>query len=166
MDKIKTPNKNKSDYFPSPGDYAIVNRDGVDLLTIIHVKGIDEENVNSYITLCLNNGIIMNGGDWVIGDNSIFEQITEEQFQSEFNKFDYKYDPKTHTAIKKRWRAEIGNSYWTFTDIIRVQRCIEDDDKIDQINYDIGNYFQTEEIAQRACDLFLESLKKFNNNLK
>ena len=70
------------------------------------------------------------------------------------------------TAHKRRWRAELGEPYWIFTDFIRVLKCIEQNDKVDLKFYQTGNYFQTKEIAQQACDLFSESLKKFNNNFK
>ena len=70
------------------------------------------------------------------------------------------------TAHKRRWRAKLGEPYWIFTDFIRVLKCIEQNDKVDLKFYQTGNYFQTEEIAQQACDLFLESLKEFNKNLK
>lgn len=80
-------------------------------------------------------------------------KISKEELQSEFNKLGYEYDFKTHTA-KKRWRAKLGEPYWIFTDFIRVLKCIEQNDKVDLKFYQIGNYFQTEEIAQHACDLF------------
>ena len=70
------------------------------------------------------------------------------------------------TAHKKRWRAELGKYYWGITEDIEPIEYREDNDSFDYRNYKIGNYFQTEEIAQQACDLFLESLKEFNNNLK
>lgn len=70
------------------------------------------------------------------------------------------------TATKKRWRAELGKYYWGITEDIEPIEYREDNDSFDYRNYKIGNYFQTEEIAQQACDLFLESLKEFNNNLK
>ena len=70
------------------------------------------------------------------------------------------------TATKKRWRAELGKYYWGITEDIEPIEYREDNDSFDYRNYKIGNYFQTEEIAQQACDLFLEGLKEFNNNLK
>ena len=70
------------------------------------------------------------------------------------------------TAHKRRWRAELGKYYWGITEDIEPIEYREDNDSFDYRNYKIGNYFQTEEIAQQACDLFLESLKEFNNNLK
>ena len=70
------------------------------------------------------------------------------------------------TAHKKRWRAKLGEPYWIFTDSIRVQKFIEQNDKVDRTFYETCNYFQTKEIAQQACDLFSESLKEFNNNFK
>lgn len=70
------------------------------------------------------------------------------------------------TAHKKRWRAKLGEPYWSITSDIEPIEFREDNDSVDYRNYRIGNYFQTKEIAQQACDLFLKSLKEFNNNLK
>ena len=70
------------------------------------------------------------------------------------------------TAHKRRWRAKLGKYYWGITEDIEPIEYREDNDSFDRKNYKIGNYFQTEEIAQQACDLFSENLKEFNNNLK
>ena len=91
-------------------------------------------------------------------------KISKEELQSEFNKLGYEYDFKTHTANKKHWRAKIGEYYWSIAEAIEPVKYREDNDSFDNKNYKIGNYFQTEAIAKKACDLFLESLKEFNNN--
>ena len=59
------------------------------------------------------------------------------------------------TAHKRRWRAKLGKYYWgRITEDIEPIEYREDNDSFDYRNYKIGNYFQTEEIAQQACDLF------------
>lgn len=111
---------------------------------------------------------VVNNPDLTNGINAYNDltKITSEELQSEFNKLGYEYDFQTHTATKKRWRAKRGKYYWGITEDIEPVEYREDNDSFDNKNYKIGNYFQTEEIAQQACDLFLESLKEFNNNLK
>jgi hypothetical protein len=93
-------------------------------------------------------------------------KISKEELQSEFNKLGYEYDFKTHTANKKRWRAKLGEYYFGIAEAIELVKYREDNDSFDNKNYKIGNYFQTQAIAQKACDLFSESLKEFNSNLK
>ena len=110
----------------------------------------------------INNPVLTNG----INAYNDLNKITREELQSAYNKLGYEYDFQTNTAHKRRWRAKLGEPYWIFTEFLSVLKCIEQNDKIDLKFYQIGNYFQTEEIAQQACDLFLESFKKINNNLK
>ena len=112
--------------------------------------------------LVVNNPVLSYG----INAYNDLTKITSEELQSEFNKLGYEYDFQTHTATKRRWRAKLGEPYWIFTDFARVLKCIEQNDKVDLKFYQTGNYFQTKEIAQQACDLFLESLKEFNKNFK
>ena len=110
----------------------------------------------------VNNHVLTDG----IDAYNDLNKITREELQSAFNKLGYEYDFQTHTATKRRWRAKLGKYYWGITEDIEPIEYREDNDSFDYRNYKIGNYFQTEEIAQQACDLFLESLKEFNNNLK
>src|SRR5690606_25987851 len=48
------------------------------------------------------------------------EKLTPEEFQSEFEKLGYVYDFETHTAHKKRWRAEKGCWYYFLSDRMEV----------------------------------------------
>lgn len=126
-----------------------------DLLAPQHYIDLDEP-------LVVNNPVLADG----INAYNDLTKITREELQSEFNKLGYEYDFQTHTAHKRRWRAKLGEPYWIFTDSIRVLKFIEQNDKVDRTFYETCNYFQTKEIAQQACDLFSESLKEFNENLK
>ena len=61
---------------------------------------------------------------------------------------------------KERWRAEEGNSYYCLNSILFVTNP-DHLYEFDDIRYSIGNYFQTEEQAQRAADLLQKSLAEF-----
>ena len=156
-------------YVPKVGD--CVKLDKGNIILYFFVENETAEYVNSKYMVVgdaieFDNDYDKFGGYLKNSYNRIYTKITPKELQSEFNKLGYEYDFKTHTATKKRWRAKLGEPYWIFTDFIRVLKCIEQNDKVDLKFYQTGNYFQTEEIAQQACDLFSESLKEFNNNFK
>lgn len=60
----------------------------------------------------------------------------------------------------ERWRAKDGGNYWFVTDIFRVLGDTEADHKRDKILYESGNYFQTQEQAQKFADY----CKQYFNN--
>lgn len=88
------------------------------------------------------------------------EKITPEEFQSEFDKLGYVYDFETHTAHKKRWRAERAGEYYiinSLTDILKVKEFYcEDDDLL----YSIGNYFKTQDEAEVKVNEIKKLLKQ------
>ena len=149
-------------YVPKVGDCVkIYYTDGSIYLCVVDtVNGrcVKSKSYFSYGEFSSENGCFI--------EYSKIEQITLADYKYELEKIGYVYDELTDTVHKKRWRAKLGEPYWIFTDSIRVQKFIEQNDKVDRTFYETCNYFQTKEIAQQACDLFLESLKKFNNNLK
>ena len=155
-------------YVPKVGD--CVKLDKGNIILYFFVENETAEYVNSkYMVkgdaIEFDNDYDKFGGYLKNSYNRIYTKITPKELQSEFNKLGYEYDFKTHTANKKRWRAKLGEYYWGIAEAIEPVRYREDNDSFDNKNYKIGNYFQTEKIAQKACDLYLESLKEFNNNL-
>lgn len=117
---------------------------------------------------------IIHSEDVVIGeDGKIFkaqivstfksiEKLTPEEFQSEFENHGYVYDFKTHTAHKKRWRAEYGETYYFVSGAFEIEYNAESGHTIDDKRYKSGNYFETEEACQKYCDYMKEcSLKYF-----
>ena len=59
----------------------------------------------------------------------------------------------------KRWRAEEGGEYYSFTDDLKIADCIDDYNEFDYSLYKSGNYFQTKEQCQQAIDKIKEVLK-------
>lgn len=156
-------------YVPKVGDCVKLDKEGV--ILYFFVENETDQYVNSKYTIKgdiieSDNNYNKLGGYFKNSYDRIYTKITPEELQSAFNKLGYEYDFQTHTATKKRWRAKLGKYYWGITEDIEPIEYREDNDSFDYRNYKIGNYFQTQEIAQQACDLFLESLKEFNNNLK
>ena len=81
--------------------------------------------------------------------------ITEEE-----NRIVIEFEPE-------RWRAEEGDVYSSlgFSDFT-VFKTKEDGMYLDERRYDAGNYFKTEEQAEKARELIIETLKKFHEENK
>ena len=115
---------------------------------------------------------IIHSGEVVIGENGeIFkaqivstfksiEQLTPEEFQAEFEKLGYVYDFETHTAHKKRWRAEKGCEYYFFSNRLEVNADIDIYVGLDNQRHNIGNYFKTEEDAEAKVNEIKKLLKQ------
>ena len=60
-------------------------------------------------------------------------------------------------GIHKRWRAEKGKKYYFLNTECEIRNIWEDKTKEDETRYNLGNYFKTEEEAQKVK----EELDKF-----
>ena len=59
-----------------------------------------------------------------------------------------------------RWRAKIGEKYYFISDCLDVDFNSEDSDEYDDSYYAAGNYFKTEEAAERAAEKIRKILKE------
>ena len=91
---------------------------------------------------------------------SSIEKITPEEFQAEFEKLGYVYDFETHTAHKKRWRANRGCEYFFFSSLLEVHTDIDIYASLDNKRYNIGNYFKTKEDAEAKVNEIKKLLKQ------
>nr|DAG03369.1 MAG TPA: hypothetical protein [Siphoviridae sp. ct6rT12] len=55
-------------------------------------------------------------------------------------------------GIRKRWRAEEGESYYTISGVDAIKIDTENLVELDNRRYEMGNYFQKEEEAQKIID--------------
>lgn len=55
-------------------------------------------------------------------------------------------------GIKKRWRAEYGNTYYYITSIFDIVTSKEYNYEIDDECYKVGNYFETKEEAEEYAE--------------
>ena len=90
------------------------------------------------------------------------EKITPEEFQAEFEKLGYVYDFETHTAHKKRWRAEHGKNYFFVTGVSEIQKSTEIRHRIDDLRHKLGNYFKNEEEAKPYRDYMFQHSLNFH----
>ena len=83
--------------------------------------------------------------------NNLVESL--ELFLQEFNK---KY------GIPKRWRVEKGKKYYFLNTECEIRNIWEDKTKEDETRYNLGNYFKTEEEAEKVkieLDKFWERVR-------
>ena len=63
------------------------------------------------------------------------------------------------TYESKRWRAERGEYYYYINSMGLIQFNTETHDSADNRLYEIGNYYQTYELAEKARDFVLQAYK-------
>ncbi len=56
-----------------------------------------------------------------------------------------------NSQMNTRWRAEENEKYWCIIDEC-VYRSLEANENCDKARYEIGNYFRTEEAAEKAVE--------------
>lgn len=64
-----------------------------------------------------------------------------------------------------RWRAGIGEEYFSFDIALRVQQFVEDNDTCDNAFYDALNYFRTKEQTEEAARRVKKTLRKYHEEL-
>lgn len=124
------------------------------------------------------NGLFITFGHWKPNscDYVVFEKekiycndpslrkITPSEFQAEFEKLGYVYDFETHTAHKKRWRAEEGDSYFYVDVEYDVLNCHDNRDSFDNRLFKNGNYFKTKSDAERLAEIIKKETINFHKN--
>ena len=61
-------------------------------------------------------------------------------------------------GIKKRWRAKKGDYFYYIDFLFETERTVEAFTKKDEVSYNLGNYFKTEQEAQE----YAEYIKKYS----
>lgn len=61
-------------------------------------------------------------------------------------------------SIKKRWRAKQGDYFYYIDFLFETERTVEAFTKKDEVSYNLGNYFKTEQEAQE----YAEYMKKYS----
>ena len=95
--------------------------------------------------------------EWELLDN--WELINSTQ-KTEIENF-VKYINSTY-GIPKRWRVEKGKKYYFLNTECEIRNIWEDKTKEDETRYNLGNYFKTEEEAEKVkkeLDKFWEKVR-------
>ena len=94
------------------------------------------------------------------------QQLTPEEFQAEFEKLGCVYDFETHTAHKKRWRAEEDGEYYFMIGSFEIKIACEYNCVTDDLRFKNGNYYKTKEQAEQYRDFMLKKSLEFHTNNK
>ena len=93
---------------------------------------------------------------------------TEEEKQLLFDKMKEQrllWNAEKKRVEKIRWRAGIGEKYFSFDTALRVQQFVEDNDTYDNAVYDALNYFKTKEQNEEAARRVKKTLRKYHEEL-
>jgi hypothetical protein len=84
-----------------------------------------------------------------------FEIATKEQEKILFDalaKEGLKWNSIEKKIEKIRWRAKVGDDYWTIISSGDIESLTETNNEFDALAWNYGNYFRTEEIATSMRD--------------
>ena len=81
-----------------------------------------------------------------VGEHELITNEEKECIENFVNLVNQKY------GIPKRWRAEKGEKYFLVSASGLIEFRIETDGPYDKLKYNLGNYFQTKEEAQKIID--------------
>ena len=153
------------------GDVVFLNIQGDDKIYqhIIITKSIYGNRHYFYVDFCINDNDLYYGykSMWFSKENiKSIRYATDEEKQELFNKLanqkQLRWDEKELKFEGIRWRAEKGEKYWCITDIGTVVSSIDFYIPFDNILYNLRNYFQTEELANKALPKWKEFFKSLS----
>ena len=140
--------------------------------TILIFKENHEDNIShfrSYYDITNQAGIcwIPNNEDnyWVI---KAFRHATEEEKKLLFDKMKeqgLKWNAEEKKVEKIRWRAGVGEKYFTTTIYGQIYNFYERNGEYDDTHYDAYAYFHTEEQAEEAAKRVKETLRKYHEEI-
>lgn len=151
-------------YVPKAGDLVRVVSPLFRSNFIFECAGINKDGNPLEAGNTIFNGTIEEKDDVGHCIGSAYTKLTPEEFQAEFEKLGYVYDFETHTAHKKRWRAESDGTYYLIGSTFDVDNDTEGGYSIDDERYNAGNYFKTKEDASVYRDYMLQHSLNFHKN--
>ena len=129
-----------------------------------------DDVIDVHASLCLKTGLIytnLNGKEILHRNNilsiiyatkeekkELFDKLAKQK-QLHWNAEEFKFEPI-------RWRAEHGEMYWHITGLGTIIYSIEYFNHMDNILYNLRNYFKTEELAKKALPKYKEFFENLN----
>ena len=120
-----------------------------------------------YCCLCAEGTLVIIKPDESRGFGKFYEELrpaTDDEKQRLFDalaKKKKRWNPETKQIEDlPRWRAKEGEKYYFISDCLNVDFNSEDSDEYDDSYYEAGNYFKTEEAAERAAEKIRKILKE------
>lgn len=133
-------------------------------IIILRDKGGDK---NYYYACFSRNGELLtyNNGITFCGYREEARLATDEEKQLLFDKMKeqgLRWNAEEKKVEKIRRRAEYGNKYYLIIDQGVIIIDTDDDYFTDKNRYEFGNYFRTQEQAEKAAAAVRETLRKFH----
>lgn len=101
--------------------------------------------------------------------NAPLRHATEEEKQLLFDKMKeqlLKWNAEEKKVEKIRWRAGVGEKYFTTTIYGQIYNFYERNGEYDDTHYDAYAYFHTEEQAEEAAKRVKETLRNYHEEIK
>ena len=129
-----------------------------------------DDVIDVHASLCLKTGLVytnFNGKTILIRKNILsIRYATDEEKQELFNKLakqkQLRWDEKELKFEEYRWRAEKGGKFWFITSNGIVDYAIDNYQRIGYMCFNSLNYFQTEELANKALPKWKEFFKSLS----
>ncbi len=129
-----------------------------------------DDVINVHASLCLKTGLVyanLNGKEILIRKNILsIRYAADEEKQELFNKLakqkQLRWDEKELKFEEYRWRAEKGEKFWFISGFGKVSCWNDNRDKYSNYDYNTRNYFQTEELANKALPKWKEFFKSLS----
>lgn len=122
------------------------------------------KNYEAYIHRCLDGSLLLDRSCCGLSSCRI-RLATEEEKQELFDLMKEKglrWNAEEKRVEKIRWRAKKNESYYFVRTVFDISRTTEVGCEEDNDNYNLGNYFRTEEQAEAAAEAIKETLRKFH----
>lgn len=119
----------------------------------------------SYYIMLRPNGEISRTWFFNISELVYTRQATDDEKQYLFDKMKergLRWNAEQKRVEKIMWRAKKGDRYWKLSSDLHMLGMQEDNDAFDQDSWECGNYFKTQEQAERAVEAIKETLRKFH----
>lgn len=100
--------------------------------------------------------------------NAPLRLATEEEKQLLFDKMKeqgLRWNAEEKRVEKIRWRADVGEGYYSIDTDIEVCKCFDDNEVYDDTLYDALNYFHTKEQAEEAAKRVKETLRNYHEEI-
>lgn len=139
---------------PKDGDFCVSNNGYIFILKSVFISNHFEKCASSYYGVDAN-GCLDYNLHYIIDDGRFATSEEKADFLSRLEK---KYNKRWNAANKClediRWRAEKKGLYYflVFCETPFVHSCVDIGISCDNIRYDTGNYFKTQEAAQKVAD--------------
>ena len=158
--------KKEEKWVPKDGDIIACDENGYIYSCIIIYAGlIEKDKVTAYAGVVVKGEEsieLSSGASW--GRIKDYRPATDAEKQRLFDalaKKGKRWNPETKQIENlPRWRAKDGEKYYFVSDCLDVDFNSEDSDEYDDSYYAAGNYFKTEEAAERAAEKIREILKE------